>query len=139
MKRRQVLLGGSALGVIVGSAPGNLVALGSDPGRSRRLTRERFQDLVNARFDLLDSRHRRRETLVLRAVEDGPACPGTEQFALVFRGEGDARREAATYTLEHAEEGRFALYLEPSPDPAGAAYRASFSLLRSRPLRTPSR
>lgn len=139
MKRRQVLFGGSALGVIVGSAPGNLLAMRSNPGHGRRLTRERFQDLVNAPFDLLDSRHRRVERLVLSAVEDGPACPGTDQFALVFRGDGEAPRRPATYTLEHAEEGRFALYLEPSREPAGDAYRASFSLLRSGPLRTPSR
>jgi len=129
MKRRQVLFGASALGVIVGAAPRILWAgeLGSE--RRPRISRERFEQLVNARFELLDSRDRCVETLVLDAVEDGPDCPGTDQFGLVFRGEGKGQGQPATHILEHAEEGRFALYLEPSASGKTAGYRASFSLL----------
>jgi hypothetical protein len=132
MKRRQVLIGCSAVGLAIGSQPGELLAGLSVQGDDKRgpLTKARFERLLKDSFQLFDSKRRPAERLILEAVDDGLASPRAEQFALVFRGSNRAPLRADTYTLEHAQEGRFQLYLEPSSLGRGGAYRAVFSLLR---------
>lgn len=132
MKRRQVLVGCSATALVAGAQPGRLLAglpAGGPDERSPR-SRDRFERLVKESFQLFDAKQRPTERLVLEAIEDGPASPRTEQFALFFRGSNRAPLRPDTYTLEHAQEGRFQLYLEPSTQGRGSAYRAAFSLLK---------
>jgi hypothetical protein len=126
MKRRQLLLGGSAVGLVAG-ASSSLFALAAEPGDAP-LTRARLLELVGEPFEIVGSPDARAERLVLAALQDGPASPGTDQFALVFRGEKARGGRSGTRTLRHARAGRFELYLDASAD-AETAYRASFSLL----------
>ncbi|WP_150119200.1 hypothetical protein [Massilia sp. NR 4-1] len=57
-------------------------------------------------------------------------APALEQFSLYFVGPAGAGCAADSYEMDHAQIGRFALYLTPDEKRTGAnVYRADFSLL----------
>lgn len=57
-------------------------------------------------------------------------APALEQFSLYFAGPAGAGCAADSYEMDHAQIGRFALYLVPDQKRTGAnVYRADFSLL----------
>ena len=65
----------------------------------------------------------------LKSLDDGPLCPGLEQFSIVF--EGDALTDG-TYEVYHHDTGRLQISLMASGEPGAAqtlkrAYFCKFS------------
>jgi len=134
MKRRNFLASGAgaaalALGPGAGARAASKVA-GVRTQRAMRLSKAMFSALLNQQFVLRGRGPR--ATLVLVEVRESAPTPGRnlEQFSLRFDDPVGHVLEAGTHTLEHAELGTLALYLEPAESgPRGSSFRADFSLL----------
>lgn len=71
-----------------------------------------------------------RVDLVLIEAEDLGSTPRQEQFSLQFQGPLTHFLPQATYPVEHATLGQFALFLVPvGREPEGYRYEAIFNLL----------
>jgi hypothetical protein len=69
------------------------------------------------------------EATALRSQSDAPgALTKREPFSIVFRGPFEPILPQKTYAIEHAELGRFELFLVPvGPDAKGMCYEAVFN------------
>lgn len=87
--------------------------------------REKFFDLQGRCFRLTDSTGDV-TTARLVTVDDGPSCPGLEQFSVVFEC-GDVTE--GLYEVYHRETGRLLINLQRSGAPGSGTnrQRASFS------------
>ena len=71
-------------------------------------------------------------TLRLIAVSERQRDAYTERFFVRFRGPGDPVLPKNVLTIEHAQSGKFLLFLEPDGNDAqGRYYRADFNLLQN--------
>jgi len=92
-------------------------------------TAETFAVLVGDEFRVHDGAERVYVFRLAAAVPTGLApASGREPFSILFRGPWDPILPQRIYSVEHAELGRFDLFLVPlEPDDSGARYEAVFT------------
>jgi hypothetical protein len=118
LQRRAVL---AALG---GAMAATIVPFKSHAGTNLS-TRQQFAELLGARFRLTDADgHSWAARLV--AVDDGPRCPGLEQYSIVFEGR---ELTEGLYEVYPRESGRLNIGLTSlgGSDTGAARLQACFS------------
>jgi len=124
LKRRNFVTTLSAT-VLVATLPvGAAAAIQSYGGKASSL-RKRFRGLVDTDFRLFDAVGVARKARLV-AVDDGPKCPGLEQFSIVFEGE---ELGEGLYQIRSWRTGRILVNLQSSGGPGMARnrQRACFS------------
>jgi hypothetical protein len=124
LKRRNFLTTLSAT-VLAATLPiGATAAIQTYAGKASPL-RKRFRGLIDTDFRLFDAAGVARKARLV-AVDDGPKCPGLEQFSIVF--EGDELGEGL-YQIRSWRTGRILINLQTSGEPGTARnrQRACFS------------
>lgn len=142
MKRRDLLkMGGSSLALAglgltaPARAGGQQAGVEAAAGNPYCWTLDGARTLVGQQFWLNDP-ERGAIALTLEQLREVPARatasagPVVQQFTLYFAGPAGAVLATRNYEMDHAQIGRFALYLALAEKRTGAyVYRAEFSLL----------
>jgi hypothetical protein len=124
LKRRNFITTLSATVLAATLPTGATAVIQTHEGKGSSLG-NRFRGLVDTDFRLFDSAGVARKARLI-AVDDGPKCPGLEQFSIVF--EGDELGEGL-YQIRSWRTGRILINLQTSGEPgtAGNRQRACFS------------
>jgi hypothetical protein len=99
------------------------------PGVPLSSTKTRAVELLNSRFNILYDETSLIETELVE-VNSGLLTAETEEFSFLFRTTWEPALAEATYDFEHAQLGRFPLYIRPVAHSGGAHhYSASVNHL----------
>ena len=118
LERRNFLTALSATILTAGLPAGIAAATQRQRGRSGSL-RAQFARLVGSNFRLLNSTGVAQQARLV-AVDDGPRCPGLEQFSIVFEGSDLAE---GLYQVRSWRTGKMLVSLQPSGEPGTARNR----------------
>lgn len=108
--------------------PGSITMAASGPverAGTRGSLRDQLATLVGSNFQLTDADGVTRKAQLI-SIEDGPACPGLEQFSMLFEGEGLTE---GLHEIHHTRTGSALISLVPSdqPETGLVRQRAHFS------------
>ena len=98
------------------------------PGVPLSSTRTRAIELLNSRFNILYDDTSLIESELVE-VDSGLQTGDTEEFTFLFRTTWEPALPEAMYDFEHAELGRFPLYVKPAAS-SGGTYHYSVSVNR---------
>jgi hypothetical protein len=130
MLQRRAILAALTTSMAAALVPGSAIAAGLSAG-NRMATptslREQLQALQGQDFHFEDETGETSQARLI-AVEDGPRCPGLEQFSVVFEGE---RLSEGMNDLSHPEIGNMPIGLTSSEctHASRTRKRAHFSLI----------
>ncbi len=125
-----VLLSGATMGAAwAARAPANATPYEGALTTMPQLAR--WQTLQGLRFDCRTTLGRPVALMLSDVIESAHAAPhtGIEQFTLSFEGPRALPLRPGLYTLQHAQTGDVAMYLEPVRHGEHITYAAHFSLL----------
>ena len=93
------------------------------------LTKSMFAEALHSAFRLYYQPDQAQE-VELVALHEGLSSPRQEAFSLVFTGPGPGVLPQRIYSFEHAQMGRFELFIVPiGRDEHGVQYEAVFNRL----------
>jgi len=112
LQRRAVL---AALG---GAMAATIVPFGAHAGPNLT-THQQFSELLGARFRLTDAEGNSWAARLI-AVDDGPRCPGLDQYSIVFEG---SELSEGVYEVYHREAGKLKVGFTSSGSPEAGPLR----------------
>jgi hypothetical protein len=124
LERRNFLTALSATMLAAAMPASAMAAVSGQKGKSGSL-RKQFAQLVGSNVRLLNSAGVTQKARLI-AIDDGPACPGLEQFSIVFEGSDLGE---GTYQIRNWRFGRMLVSMQNSgkPGAANTLQRAYFS------------
>jgi len=141
MLNRRRFLGACSSALLVGTAPGTLLAAASraeemPEGSVRMPGKQQFAALLGETIQLRDQSWKVVD-LQLLELKDLSASKEVEAFSLVFSGPDRHKLPSGTYTAWHERTGKFSLFVHLRDErPNACSYAADFCLLDSRAVKT---
>jgi hypothetical protein len=130
MERREFIAGCSATLMVAGVNPSQLLASARGSQISATpVPRARFDALMGTEFRVYREDGRFLDKVRLAAIEDGPCCPGLEQFSVLWEGAYADVLPEGVYTLTAPQEPGLSLAMTPISEGRHPRYRAVFNLL----------
>lgn len=122
MLERRRILKIMVAGATTAMVPGGITVAASgntNLGDTRRSFRDQLASLVGSNFELTGANGVTRMAELV-SIEDGPHCPGLEQYSILFEGES---LEDGLHEIRHSNTGSMLISLVPSDRPGAGLVR----------------